>query len=71
MASDFLAVVDGRICPIEVKSGATGRLRSMRLLLDTYPNCKTGYIISCAPYAELHENQLVFLPLYYTGTLHA
>ncbi len=66
---DFLVVVEGRIIPIEIKSGAAGRLRSLRLLLDTYPNCRTGYVLSCAPYAELPEQQLVFLPLYYAGTL--
>lgn len=55
---DFLAVVDNRICPVEVKSGAAGRLR-------------TGYVLSCAPYGESPEHQLLFLPLYYAGMLHA
>ncbi|MBA4387087.1 MAG: nuclease [Verrucomicrobia bacterium] len=68
---DFLVVVDGQIRPIEVKSGAAGRLRSLRLLMDTYQNCRTGYVLSCAPYAELPEQGLVFLPLYYAGTLRA
>ena len=68
---DFFAVVDGQIFPVEVKSGTAGRLRSLRLLLDTYPNCRTGYVLSCAPYAESSEQQLVFLPLYYAGTLRA
>lgn len=68
---DFLAVVDSRICPVEVKSGAAGRLRSLRLLLDTHKNCRPGYVLSCAPYGESPENQLIFLPLYYAGTLHA
>jgi predicted AAA+ superfamily ATPase len=68
---DFLVVVNGQICPVEVKSGAAGRLRGLRLLMDTYPNCRTGYVLSCAPYAELPEQGLVFLPLYYAGTLRA
>ena len=68
---DFLVVVDGRICPVEVKSGPAGRLRSLRLLMDTYTNCRTGYVFSGAPYAELPEQKLVFLPLYYAGTLRA
>jgi predicted AAA+ superfamily ATPase len=68
---DFLVVVDGQIHPVEVKSGAAGRLRSLRLLMDTYPNCRTGYVLSCAPYAELPEQGVVFLPLYYAGTLRA
>ena len=68
---DFLAVVDGQICPVEVKSGSAGRLRSLHLLMDTYPNCRTGYVLSCAPYAEVPDQKLVFLPLYYAGTLRA
>ena len=33
---DFLAYLDGRVIPIEVKSGATGRLRSLHLFMDAY-----------------------------------
>ncbi|HID30842.1 MAG TPA: DUF4143 domain-containing protein [Desulfobacterales bacterium] len=62
---DFLIVVDGHIHPVEIKSGASGRLRSLHLLLATYPNCRSGYVFSCAPYSELPEQKLVFLPLYY------
>ena len=62
---DFLIVTHGRIRPVEVKSGASGRLRSLHLLLESYPNCRPGYVFSCAPYAELPGQKLVFLPLYY------
>ena len=62
---DFLMVLEGRIYAIEVKSGASGRLKSLHLLLETYPNCGPGYVFSCAPYSELPEQKLVFLPLYY------
>ncbi|MCX6879706.1 MAG: hypothetical protein NTW21_38770 [Verrucomicrobia bacterium] len=67
---DFLVVVAGRICPVEVKSGPSGRLRSLRLLLDTHANCPTGYVFSGAPYAALPDQKLLFLPLYYAGALH-
>ena len=33
---DFLAYINGRVIPIEVKSGATGRLRSLHLFMDSY-----------------------------------
>ena len=68
---DFLVVVAGRICPVEVKSGPAGRLRSLRLLLDTHPNCPTGYVFSGAPYAELPDQKLLLLPLYYAAALCA
>jgi len=62
---DYLAVIDGQVRPVEVKSGAPGRLKSMRALLDRYPDCPGGLVFSSAPYAELPEQKLTFLPLYY------
>lgn len=62
---DYLIVKDGTIHPIEVKSGASGRLKSLHLLLQNYPNCPSGKVFSSAHYAELPEQKLVFLPLYY------
>ncbi len=62
---DYLAVVDGSILPVEVKSSSAGRLKSMHMLLQTHPDCPGGLVFSCAPYAELPEQKLTFLPLYY------
>lgn len=62
---DYLIVKDGKILPIEVKSGASGKLKSLHMLLQKYPNCPTGYVFSSAHYAELSEQKLVFMPLYY------
>jgi len=68
---DFLTAQQGKIYPVEIKSGASGRLKSLHLLLTTYPNCPYGYVLSSAPYAELPEQKLVFLPLYYAAGLAA
>lgn len=62
---DYLIAVKDRIHPIEVKSGAAGRLRSLHMLLQDYPDCGPGYVFSSAPYSELPDQRLVFLPLYY------
>ena len=62
---DFLIVNHGAICPIEVKSGVSGRLRSLHMLLETYESCPRGYVFSTARYSELPEQKLVFLPLYH------
>lgn len=43
---DFLAIADGSIFPVEVKSGPSGRLRSLHLLLETYPNCDRASVFS-------------------------
>lgn len=56
---DFLATVGSGIRPIEVKSSAAGRLRSLHLLLETFPACRPGYVLSARPYAELPEQGLV------------
>ena len=62
---DYLIVRNSKIYPIEVKGGAAGKLRSMHLLLQKYPNIDQGYVLSTAPYGKIHEQKLTFLPLYY------
>ncbi len=57
---DFLTVIGGDIVPIEVKSGAAGRLRSLHLLLESYPNFPYGIVFSSVPYSELPEKNLNF-----------
>ncbi|MBI4703730.1 MAG: ATP-binding protein [Deltaproteobacteria bacterium] len=66
---DYLVASGGRVRPIEVKSGPAGRLRSMRLLLEQHPHCAPGLVLSPAPYAELPEQRLKFVPLYFAGSL--
>ncbi len=62
---DYLAVVDGSIYGVEVKRGPAGRLRSLHLLLEKYRNCEGGLVFSSGPYAELPEQNLTFIPLYF------
>ena len=66
---DYLAIRDGKLHPLEVKSGPAGRLRSLHLCLDTYPNCEQGWVLQQGPYQELPEQKLVFWPLYATTHL--
>lgn len=62
---DFLFTKKSEICPVEVKSGPEGRLRSLHLLLKTYPHCQNGTVFSTALPSVIKEKRLVFLPLYY------
>lgn len=62
---DYLVAMNGQIHPVEVKSGPAGRLKSLHLLLESYPNCPQGLVLSSAPSAELPEQKIMFLPLYY------
>ncbi|MFC2141853.1 ATP-binding protein [Acidobacteriota bacterium] len=66
---DYLAAIDGKVVPVEVKSGPSGRLRSLHLLLNTYRNCPFGLIFSSAPYSVLKEQRLKFVPLYYAYSM--
>jgi predicted AAA+ superfamily ATPase len=62
---DFLATINGQIYPIEVKSGPSGRLKSLHLLLNTYKNCPNGIVFYTGPYAEMSEEKIIFIPIYY------
>jgi hypothetical protein len=65
---DFVISINNTINPIEVKSGSSGSLKSMHILLQTYPNCPKGYVLSDRPYGQIPEQGLIFLPLYYAGS---
>lgn len=62
---DFLIEKQNTIIPIEVKSGVSGSLKSMHLLLNQYQNVDKGFVFSEATYGNITEQKLVFLPLYY------
>jgi len=68
---DYLVSLQGSIRGIEVKSGPAGRLKSMHLLLSEYPESAPGFVVSSGQYAELPEQGLVFLPLYYAAAASA
>ena len=62
---DYVISVNGQIIPVEVKSSKAGRLRSMHQYLKECPECKTGYVFSSNKYAELPDQRLIFIPLYF------
>jgi predicted AAA+ superfamily ATPase len=67
---DYLVELHNGVQPIEVKSGSGGSLKSLHQLLKDHPGCRDGIVFSCAPFAELPEKRLRFLPLYYAGSLN-
>lgn len=66
---DYLIIHNNKIYPVEIKSGPAGKLKSMHLLLQKYPQIEQGYILSTAPYGKLPHQKLTFLPLYYAFNL--
>ena len=61
---DYLAIHQGNIYPVEVKSGASGSLKSLHLMLEKYQNCPQGLVLYSGTYRELPEQKLTFMPLY-------
>ena len=65
--TDYLIEKNAEIIPIEVKSGKSGRLKSLHLLLNAFPNIKKAYIFTEDKYGEIPEQKLLFYPLYCAG----
>ena len=59
---DFLTTIEGRVLPVEVKSGKTGRLKSLRLFLKEHPDAPFGIRFS-AHELSFHD-QVLSIPLY-------
>lgn len=66
---DFIVALDGRVQPIEVKSGAAGRLKSLHQLLKEFPSVKDAIVLSSAQFGELPEQRLRFIPIYFAGAI--
>jgi len=66
---DFMVALDGRALPIEVKSGAAGRLKSLHQFLKENPRTPDAIVFSGAPFGAIPEQRLRFLPIYYAGSL--
>jgi predicted AAA+ superfamily ATPase len=62
---DYLVVKDNAVIPVEVKSARSGRLRSLHLMLNEYPQIPYAYVFLDAPFQEPREEKLKYLPLYY------
>jgi len=63
---DFVIEKESKILPVEVKSGKSGKLRSLHLLLNEHSNIKKALIYSKAPVGI--EGKLHFLPIYSAGS---
>ncbi|OGJ88356.1 MAG: hypothetical protein A2268_05605 [Candidatus Raymondbacteria bacterium RifOxyA12_full_50_37] len=59
---DYIVQKEGKALPIEVKSGAPGRMKSMHLFLEKYALTVRGVRFCAAPYRE--EARFTSLPLY-------
>ncbi len=59
---DFVIAKNGDIIPVEVKSAAKGRMKSLQLFLESHPNSEFGLKISTGQFAQ--QNNLIEIPLF-------
>ncbi|MCJ7471498.1 MAG: DUF4143 domain-containing protein [Actinobacteria bacterium] len=61
---DFVISRGGKLYPVEVKSGAAGKMRSMHQLLSEYDEIEKGFVLSSDIYEKQAFGKLIFMPLY-------
>ena len=66
---DFIVSLEGRVQPIEVKSGAAGRLKSLHQLLKESPSVNDAIVLSSAQFGQMPEQRLRFIPIYFAGAI--
>ena len=67
--TDYLIENENEIIPVEVKSGSAGSLKSLHILLNSYPNIQKAFVFSDAQLGELPEQKLTFMPLYFASSV--
>ncbi|MDP2337690.1 MAG: AAA family ATPase [Bacteroidota bacterium] len=66
--TDYLIEKQDQILPIEVKSGKSGSLKSLHLLLETYPNVNEAYVFSDSNFGQIPAQKISFIPIYYAAS---
>jgi len=66
--TDYLIEKQGKVIPVEVKSGKSGSLKSLHLLLKTYSNIEKSFVFSDANFGHLPDHKITFLPLYFAAS---
>lgn len=61
---DFIIVRNGKIYPIEVKSGKKGLMKSMHIFLEEHPDIEKGFVLSSGIYKCQTDDKLIFAPIY-------
>ena len=67
--TDYLIENENEIIPVEIKSGSAGSLKSLHILLNSYPNIQKAFVFSDAQLGELPEQKLTFMPLYFASSV--
>lgn len=62
---DFIIVRNGNIIPVEVKSGKSGALKSLHLLLEKQNHISKAIVLSQSRKGSI--GKISFMPIYYAG----
>lgn len=66
--TDYLLEKEGKIIPVEVKSGKGGSLKSLHLLLETYQNIEEAFVFSDSKYGKPDGEKITYIPLFYIAS---
>ncbi len=65
--TDYLIEKNGEIIPIEVKSGKSGKVKSLHLLLKEYPTIRQSYVLTEDKFGEIPDQKIKFRPLFFAA----
>ncbi len=66
---DYLFEKNNEVYPVEVKSGSSGSLKSLHLLLNQFQEINKAYVLSHAEFGKIENQKLEFVPIYYASKL--
>ena len=66
---DFLLESKGSIIPVEVKSGSSGKMKSLHILLSEYPNIDKAVALTTGKHGLVDDQKLEILPLFQTSAI--
>jgi uncharacterized protein len=62
---DMILQKGNKMIPVEVKSGSSGKLKSLHMCLQAHPNIEFGAVLSDAAYGINKEHKTQFIPMYF------
>ena len=67
--TDYLIEKNGEILPVEVKSGKSGKIKSLHLLLKEYPSIRQAYVLTEDKFGDIPDQKIKFRPLFFAAYL--
>jgi len=68
---DIILQKGNKMIPVEVKSGSSGKLKSLHMCLQSHTDIEYGAVFSDAAYGINNEHKIHFIPLYFAYSFAA